>query len=226
MYWEEDKDNEPPEVDDAVVDLVFGIDCRCLPVDHAYDLSQAIQHVLPWLPNEPSVGMHTIHGAASGNGWVRPQGPDDLLQLSRRTKFTLRVPKHRIEDTMELQGKTLDVGGYPLVLKSATQRPLSVLTTLFARYLATEHDLENEEQLLDWVARRLQQLNIQPRKLLCGTLHLIKTPAGDVQTRSLMIADLDYDGSLQLQKQGLGPHRMLGCGLFIPHKGIQALDLD
>jgi len=226
MYWEEDKDSEPPEVGDTVVDLVFGTDCRCLPVDHAYELSQAIQHVLPWLPDEPHAGMHTIHGAASGNGWVRPQAPDDLLQLSRRTKFTLRVPKHRIGDAMELQGKTLDVAGYPLVLKSATQRPLSVLTTLFARYLAMERDLDDEEQLLNWAASQLQRLNIHPRKLLCGTLHLIKTPMGDVQTRSLMIADLDYDESLRLQEQGLGPHRMLGCGLFIPHKGIQALDTD
>ncbi len=224
MYWEEDKDSQPPEVGDAVVDLVFGIDCRCLPVDHAYDLSQAIQRVLPWLSGEPLAGMHTIHGAASGNGWVRPQGPDDLLQLSRRTKFALRVPKHCIGDAMELQGATLDVGAYPLVLKSPTRRPLSVLTTLFARHLATDHDIESEEQLLDWVAGQLQRLNIQPRKLLCGTLRLIKTPAGDVQTRSLMIADLDYDESLRLQKQGLGPHRMLGCGLFIPHKGIQSLD--
>ncbi len=224
MYWEEDKDSEPPDVGDAVIDLVFGTDCRCLPVDHAHDLSQAIQRVLPWLPDEPCAGIHTIHGAASGNGWVRPQGSDDLLQLSRRTKFALRVPKHRIGDAMELQGETLDVGGYPLLLKSATQRPLSVLTTLFTRYLATDHDLESEQRLLDWVAGQLQGLNIQPRKLLCGTLHFIKTPVGDVQTRSLMIADLDYDESLRLQRQGLGPHRVLGCGLFIPHKGIQSLD--
>ncbi len=226
MYWEEDKGNEPPEVSDAVVDLVFGIDCRCLPVDHAYALAQAMQRELPWLTDEPNAGIHTIHGAASGNGWMRPQGSDDLLQLSRRTRFTLRVPKHRIEDALSLQGKTLDVDGYPLTLKRATQRPLSVLTTLFARHQATDRDLENEEQMLDWVAAQLRRLEIRPRKLLCGTLHAIKTPEGHVQTRSLMVADLDYDESLRLQAQGLGPHRLLGCGLFIPHKGIQTLNTD
>ncbi len=226
MYWEEDKSAEPPEVGDDVVDLVFGTDCRALPVDHAYDLAQALQRVLPWLPDEPGAGIHTLHGAASGNGWMRPEGPDDLLLFSRRTKFTLRVPKHRIDDARTLQGKTLDVNGHALTLKAATQRPLSVLTTLFARFLATEPGIEDEEQIMAWVAGQLKPLDIHPRKMLCGTTHVIKTPQGDVSTRSLMIADLDYDESLRLQQQGLGPHRMLGCGLFIPHKGIQTLDSD
>ena len=32
-----------------IVDAVFAISCRSLPVDHAYALSQAIQAVLPWI---------------------------------------------------------------------------------------------------------------------------------------------------------------------------------
>lgn len=226
MYWEEDKSTEPPEIGDDVVDLVFGTDCRGLPVDHAYDLAQAIQDVLPWLIDESGAGIHTIHGAASGNGWTRPENPGDLLLFSRRTKFILRVPNHRIDAAKKLQGETLDVGGYALALKTATQRPLSTLTTLFTRYLVADQSLENEEQVMDWVAAQLKPLDIQPRKMLCGTMHSIKTPQGDVQTRSLMIADLEYDESLRLQQQGLGPHRMLGCGLFIPHKGIQTLNSD
>jgi len=35
-----------------------------------------------------------------------------------------------------------------------------------------------------------------------------------------MIADLEVEESLRLQQKGLGPYRYLGCGLFIPHKGI------
>ena len=224
MYWEEEKSAPPPEVGDEVVDLVFGIDCRGLPVDHAWDLAQALLDVLPWLADEPAAGVHTIHGAASGNGWVRPENPDDLVLLSRRSKFSLRVPGHRVEAARVLEGRTLDVGGHALTLKKASQRPLSVLTTLFTRYLASEEGLEDEEQLLDWVAAQLRAMDIRPRKLLCGTLHPIKTPQGELQTRSLMIADLEYDESLRLQREGLGPHRLLGCGLFIPHKGIQALD--
>ncbi|NCA73146.1 MAG: type I-MYXAN CRISPR-associated protein Cas6/Cmx6, partial [Sphingobacteriia bacterium] len=33
-------------------------------------------------------------------------------------------------------------------------------------------------------------------------------------------AVLTREESIRLQREGLGPHRGLGCGLFIPHKGI------
>jgi hypothetical protein len=38
-----------------------------------------------------------------------------------------------------------------------------------------------------------------------------------------MIADLDTAASVMLQEKGIGPHRHLGCGIFIPHKGIKAV---
>jgi len=57
---------------DEVVDAVFAIECRSLPVDHAWALSAAIQAALPWFADEPQAGLHTVHGAASGAGWMRP----------------------------------------------------------------------------------------------------------------------------------------------------------
>jgi hypothetical protein len=38
-----------------------------------------------------------------------------------------------------------------------------------------------------------------------------------------MLADLSTDESIRLQQQGLGPRRLMGCGIFIPHKGIDAV---
>jgi hypothetical protein len=38
-----------------------------------------------------------------------------------------------------------------------------------------------------------------------------------------MIADLKTDESLALQQFGLGEGRKLGCGLFLPHRGIDAV---
>ena len=52
MYWQEDDDRLTPKVSDDVVDLVFAIACKALPVDHAYSLSQAIRQILPWLADE------------------------------------------------------------------------------------------------------------------------------------------------------------------------------
>jgi CRISPR-associated protein Cas6 len=223
MYWQEESHDETTEVTDEVVDLVFALRCRCLPVDHVHALSQAVQDLLPWLESEPYAGLHAVNVAASGNGWVRPEDPEALLHLSRRTKFELRVPKHRIEEAQQLEGATLDVGGHEFTIQQASVRPLSTITTLFTRALATEQDLLDEEAVLDWVSVQLKALNIIPRKMLCGTEHHIETPERRIPTRSLMIADLEVEESLRLQQHGLGPYRLLGCGLFIPHKDINDL---
>jgi len=220
MYWEEDdKANEITARDD-VVDLVFGLNCRHLPVDHIFALSQAVQTILPWLVDEPEAGLHAINVATSGNGWLRPEDPDAVLHLSKRTRLELRVPKHRIDDAKKLEGAKLDVAGNALEVKAATERPLKTLTTLFTRSLATTHAVAGEEQLLDWIYGELKALDIKPRKMMCGTEHFIETPEVRILTRSLMIAGLEVDESLRLQQKGLGPYRHLGCGLFIPHKGI------
>jgi hypothetical protein len=39
-----------------------------------------------------------------------------------------------------------------------------------------------------------------------------------------MVADLKKDESVLLQEKGLGDHRLLGCGLFIPQKGIETIE--
>ena len=61
------------------------------------------------------------------------------------------------------------------------------------------------------------------RKLLGGRGHEIRHPDGDVHTLSLMLADLDVEVAVTLQQRGIGEHRAMGCGLFIPHKGIRAV---
>lgn len=221
MYWEETEEQDPVAVDDQVVDLAYGISCRSLPVDHAYPLSQALQAALPWLAEEELAGMHPIHVAESGNGWMRPQEADALLYLSRRTKLVLRVPAARAGDAEALVGQTLDVAGNTLKVNDVSQRPLSRITTIFSRYVAAEDDGGREEAFLEGVVAALKEMNIRPRKMLCGIAKTVATPGGPIHTRSLMMAELGVDESLRLQEYGLGPHRLLGCGLFLPHKDIK-----
>ena len=40
---------------------------------------------------------------------------------------------------------------------------------------------------------------------------------------SLMLHELSAADSLTAQRVGLGPHRSLGCGLFVPHKSAAAV---
>jgi len=205
-----------------IVDAVFAISCRSLPVDHAYALSQAIQAALPWFAEEPGAGLHLIYGAASASGWMRPEGADAMLQLSRRAKLALRLPRHRLNDATALLGRTLQIADWPLQVDKVAVRPLSHITTLFSRcvVLAEEGD---EAAFLAAATGGLGALDIKPGTMLCGRVTPVATPARTYQTRSLMLAGLTLEQSLALQRHGLGAERKLGCGLFIPHKDIADL---
>ena len=225
MLWEEQPDKATPyTVPDKIVDLAFRTQCRSLPLDHAYALSQALHKALPWLTEEDAAGVHLIHGAESGNGWIRPEDPlHDVLYLSKRTRFTLRLPKHRVEDAKQLVGQALDVDGNTLTLGPATVRLLSPLTTIFARYVAAD-DIDDDEAFLAHALTLLEGMGIRVKKIMSGRKHVMRTPDNEIPTRSLMLAELEVEHSIKLQQQGLGPWRKLGCGLFLPHKGIEAVN--
>ncbi|MBI5782789.1 MAG: type I-MYXAN CRISPR-associated protein Cas6/Cmx6, partial [Gammaproteobacteria bacterium] len=200
MYWQEAKENERYIVPDDIVDVVFSIQCRTLPVDHSYSLSLAISKALPWFADEAHAGLHTIHVAESGNGWMRPDSPDALLHLSRRTKLMLRLPKQRIEDAGKLTGQTLDIGGNTMQVEKAIVKPLSTLTTLFSRYIFASEDLD-ETAFMREAEAQLADIGVRPKKMLCGIERVIATPDREIHTRSLMLADLTVEESVRLQQR-------------------------
>lgn len=225
MFWQEDDDqNQVPEVPEDVVDVLFSIDCKTLPLDHGYVLSQEILKHLPWMAQESGAGIHQIHVAESANGWIRPDDPDqDVLCVSRRTKMTLRLPSYRLEDARSLTGKVLDIHGHKLQVGDFKTRKLSKLTTIFARYMDTE-GIKDEADFLQNMANKLKKLGIKVKKMMSGKLIEHHTADGAILTRKLMISDLDVKESLLLQEQGIGDKQLMGIGIFMPHKGIDAVN--
>jgi len=204
---------------DEVVDAVFAIECRSLPVDHAWALSAAIQAALPWFAGEPQAGLHTVHGAASGAGWVRPEGEDARLELSRRTRLLLRLPRRRIPDAAVLTGRTLDVAGSPMRVGRLVPRPLLRIASLFSRSVIFEGAVD-EAAFLSAAGEGLRALGVEVPTMLCGREVTLATPEGAFRTRSLMLTVATPAQSLLLQSHGLGEARKLGCGVFIPHKDV------
>jgi CRISPR-associated protein Cas6 len=204
---------------DEIVDAAFAIECRSLPVDHAYALSQAIQGALPWFADEPQAGLHTVHGAASGAGWVRPEGEDAVLQLSQRTRLVLRLPERRMQDAAALAGRTLDIAGWPMRIGRLSPRPLLRIASLFSRSMIFEGSMD-ETEFLAAAAEGLRALGVEASTMLCGRDVTLATPQRSYRTRSLMVTVATPAQSLDLQRHGLGEARKLGCGLFIPHKDV------
>jgi CRISPR-associated protein Cas6 len=227
MYWNDEQEKKPEfRVPDDVVDLAFRVGCPTLPLDHAHALSQALLDLLPWLEDEAHAGVHLIHGAASGNGWYRPEdAANAVLHLSRRTRMRLRVPRHRLDDARRLTGRRLDIEGHALEIGASEVHLLSSLSTLFSRYVITGADTD-EAGFLEEAAQGLREMDINCRKMLGGISHTLHFPDGPVHTRSLMVADLEPEQSVRLQQLGLGEGRHTGCGLFLPHKGIKPVNDD
>ena len=164
MHWNEDSNKEALyEVPDDIVDVNFKIKCSHLPLDHAHQLSSAIINELPWIEDNALVGIHLIHGAESGNGWIRPTNPEELIYPSRRTLFSLRTPQENIDDVASLEGKSISVCGTSIEFSKPTIRKLSKLTTIFARYVLADQ-IEDEEAFLNENGRIIKTEKYPPTK--------------------------------------------------------------
>ncbi|MGD8484426.1 MAG: type I-MYXAN CRISPR-associated protein Cas6/Cmx6 [Thioalkalispiraceae bacterium] len=224
MFWSEDKDDKGKFiVPDDVIDVVYNISCKCIPTEHIYPLSEALQQALPWLASEKNTAVHPITGPEAGNGWERPD--DEIMYLSRRQKMMIRIPKERLADAEKLVGQTLQVAGFELEVGKFTTKLLSDMPTVFARHVICEPGM-SEEDFMYQALEEIKALDVKVRKMMAGKERSIETPEKPIMTRSLMLAELEPDESVRLQEQGIGEGRMLGCGLFIPQKGIAAVNPD
>jgi len=219
MYWQEEVDEKQFVVPDRVVDLAFQIDCPTLPVDHAWDLLQEIQRILHWFGEDPSEGLHIIHGADSGNGWERPEASDDLLYLSRRVKLVLRLPRDRIGKARALSGNTLQLRGHNMVVGKSKLRNLGMTNFLYSRYVAGPQGV-SEEEFIGWAVDQLTAMDVRFKKILCGKSCSLSRPDSSLQTCSLLVANLSFQDAVVLQESGIGAHRSMGCGLFVPQKSF------
>ena len=228
MYWSEENDKkEEFVIPENIVDVVFKVKGKTIPLDNAHVLAMAIKGILPWVTDDEQIGIHQVFGAESGNGWQRPENTDsELLHLSKRQKLTIRIPRTRLEDIQSLTGQTLKLDGYDLYIGESTVRKLSDMNIVFARHVVMSDARQSEDEFMQACVEQLRALGIQIKKLMCGRERYIQLPDKKLVTRGLMIADLEKAESVKIQEKGIGIGRILGCGLFLPQKGIDAVNPD
>ena len=222
MFWREEDETKPEfKVPEEVYDLVFSLRGSRLHIDHAHALAEALQGRLK-ANTCRRIGVHGVHLAGSGNGWNRPEHSDAELPLSRRTRLAIRVHRDDHEEVVGLARQSLQLGAQQLQLGDSSIRKLSSLGCLYARAVSCDRE-QSESDFLEQVATMLQQLGIDVSKMICGRSGEIRRTDEPLFTRALLVADLSPEESVTLQQQGLGEDRLLGCGLFVPHKGIDAV---
>jgi CRISPR-associated protein Cas6 len=193
----------------TMIDIAFALEGDVLPRDHRRALADAIERVLPWLAGLPGAGIHRLNLSA---------GAGPLALLSRRTKLTLRVPRERAAAAAALVGIELQIDDYRLRVGALHQRELLPHGTLYAHLVAAED--ADEAVFVDAVDAELAALGV-PCRAICGRQQVIES--GALQGFSLMLDGLTAASSLRVLEAGLGAHRRLGCGVFVPHKSAAAV---
>jgi len=195
----------------AMVDVVLPLEGSALPRDHPRALAAALERAVPGLASWPGLGVHRINVVV---------GVGRVALLSKRARLTLRVHREQVIALAPLSGATLDVAGHELRLGRAVSRELLPHGTLYA-HLVTTSD-EDEGAFLASIERELQALGVRGRPI-CGRRHEMMADATGVSGYSLMVDGLSPADSMQLLEAGLGRHRRLGCGVFVPHRSAAAL---
>ena len=219
--WQEKEEKRPIADNSDMAELSFSVDCKELPYDHAYELSSAILNLVPEIENDKRNAIQTLHGPMSGNGWVRPDSEN--IPLSKRAKLIMRINKNQLNDIKGIEGKEIMLFGNALKIGPSKVKNFLVVKDLFCRFVMSD-DKTSEDDFLNKIQNELKGLNINIRKALCGKSMVISFGKKTLYTRSLMIADLSKEESLKLQEEGVGDKKLYGCGIFLPHKSIDAVN--
>ncbi len=202
----------PDEASAVMVDVVFSLEEATLGDDHASALSLAVRRLLPWFDEEPEAGILPLSGLAKGNG---------VRFVGRRSRLALRLPVRRSASADSLSGARLAVEGAELQLGAASVRPLfPARGVVYSHFVSVGTD--DELEFLDRCRALLGERGLKPQ-LISGKARELRGADGPVRGFSLMLHGLGAADSLSIQEAGLGAHRALGCGLFVPHKSVVAV---
>lgn len=195
----------------AMVDVSFALQGRALPRDHRWALARSLACTLPALADDPRTAVHPVklvHGAG------------EPALLSARARLVLRVPREGVEAVLPLAGRALDVGGCDIRLGRAQIRELLPHTTLYAHFV--DAGVADEAGFLAAMSEELARLKVRC-PVVCGREQQLSGPQQALHGYSLMLHGLREASALRILEHGLGAHRLMGCGVFVPHKSAAAV---
>jgi CRISPR-associated protein Cas6 len=193
------------------VDMVFPLHGSALPRDHRLLLGRALAEALPALADDPQAAVHPVK-LVTGSG--------EPALLSARARLVLRVARDRVDAVGALAGRALRIEDEELRLGAPQLRELLPHTTLYAHFVAAGD--ADEAVFLESVDAELARLEVRAQRV-CGRAQQLRGPDGALHGFSLLLHGLRPQASLRVLEQGLGAHRWMGCGVFVPHKSAAAV---
>jgi CRISPR-associated protein Cas6 len=203
----------------TTVDLLFPVVGTWLPTDHAYGLYGALSRVVPAFHNKDSrLRLAPINGDLGEKGTIR---------LFDKSRLRIRLPAEEIGTALALTGQSLEIDGATIRLRAPVVEPLYPVTALRAKVVVYKEPLA-PMAFLEWTRKRLDEIGIQGEAGIPLTekgghageprRQVIRVKGHQLVGYALLVEGLTAEESLLLQEQGLGTHRKMGCGFFLPHR--------
>jgi CRISPR-associated endonuclease/helicase Cas3 len=187
------------------VELKFPFTGKSLPTDQGYALYGAISRLVPEIHTADWFALETIPGLARGDG---------TTQLDPHGKLRLRLPQEHVALLLKLAGKQLHLNGHAIRLGAPQIYLLQPSSALYAR-IVTIKGFTEPEPFTDAVCRKLNERGIRG-EVVVGPRRVLQVGYHAIVGFGLAIHELSDDASLQLQSEGLGGRRKMGCGYFNP----------
>lgn len=188
-----------------MLDVVFPLRGTTIASDYGDALAAQLSAALPWLADETGSGVHPIRGTTTLG---------DQLLLGSRATLTVRVPQARGDACGRLEGATLDLAG-AIELGAPRVRALLAHPTLYSPLVVTGSS--EEADFYDVVRATLAAWGVTC-DIVVGRRQIKRIAGAERTGFSLMLHGLTPGASLHAQCAGVGAHRLLGCGLFVPHR--------
>jgi len=184
------------------VELRYPVIGATVPSDHGYAMFSAISRVIPEAHNADWLSLET--------GLV-----------NSRARLRIRVPQDRVPLILKLAGRRLGLSGHRVRLGAPQISLLRPSPSVYARCVTIKNRTE-PESFLDAVARKLDEMGVRGEPEI-GPRRAFHIGKRLIVGFALKIHDLSDEGSIAIQERGMGKHRNIGCGFFVPVTGSRKM---
>jgi len=192
---------------DPIVDIAFPIQGQKLPYDHGYSLYSALSDRVPQLHQNQSLGIFQIPTTSTGDG---------MGVLQKDATLKLRAPSSLYPTLVQLAGTNLDVDGHRIGVGVPSAHPLRPGPRAWARLVVIK-GYTQPEPFREAAERQLESMSIDGNIQVEGR-NVVRVKDQSIVGFQLTVTDLSSGDCLQLQREGIGGKRRMGCGLFEPRE--------
>jgi CRISPR-associated protein Cas6 len=198
--------------DGSFVDAAFPLRGAQIPIDHGYPLLGAVARLVPAVHERAHWSLHPVFGQYQGKG---------VLALTRKSRLKIRLPAEEVSSILALAGKSIEVADNTLNTGFPQLYPLVTAPHLKARLVTIKGFDDAPEAFADALRRQIASLpglNQDPERVQVqvGPRRVLRIKGTPIVGFAVALTGLDADGSLAIQKRGLGGRRHMGAGVFSP----------